>query len=81
MAKSNFTPEQRADIAQEYLDGVGSSLQLATKYGINSYTVRSWAQKYAEQGISAFSFILFSVSLHINFTFYTFILTLSTGGP
>ena len=54
MAKSNFTPEQRADIAQEYLDGVGSSLQLATKYGINSYTVRSWAQKYAEQGISAF---------------------------
>lgn len=55
MAKSNFTPEQRADIAQEYLDGIGSSSQIATKYGINAYTVRRWAQKYTEQGISAFS--------------------------
>lgn len=55
MAKSNFTPEQRANIAQEYLDGLGSSSQIATKYGINAYTVRRWAQKYTEQGISAFS--------------------------
>lgn len=55
MAKSNFTPEQRANIAQEYLDGLGSSLQIATKYGINDYTVRIWAQRYTEQGISAFS--------------------------
>lgn len=54
MAKSNFTPEQRADIAQEYLDGLGSSSQIAIKYGINGYTVRRWAQKYTEQGISAF---------------------------
>lgn len=54
MAKSNFTPEQRANIAQEYLDGLGSSSQIATKYGINAYTVRRWAQKYTEQGISAF---------------------------
>ncbi len=55
MAKSNFTPEQKANIAQEYLDGLGSSSQIATKYGINAYTVRRWAQKYTEQGISAFS--------------------------
>lgn len=55
MAKSNFTPEQRANIAQEYLDGLGSSSQIATKYGINAYTVRRWTQKYTEQGISAFS--------------------------
>ncbi len=55
MAKSNFTPEQRADIAQEYLNGVGSSSQIATKYGINGYTIRRWAQRYTEQGISAFS--------------------------
>ena len=55
MAKSNFTPEQRADIAKEYLDGLGSSSQIATKYGINDYTVRRWAQKYTEQGILAFS--------------------------
>lgn len=55
MAKSNFTPEQRADIAQEYLNELSSSSQIATKYGINGYTVRRWAQKYTEQGISAFS--------------------------
>lgn len=58
MAKSNFTPEQRATIAQEYLDGLGSSSQIATKYGINAYTVRRWAQKYTEQGILAFQEIL-----------------------
>lgn len=63
MAKSNFTPEQRANIAQEYLDGLGSSSQIATKYGINGYTVRRWAQKYTEQGISAFS------TLNINTTY------------
>ena len=55
MAKSPFTPEQRASIAQEYLDGLGSSIELALKYNVNSYTVRRWAHRYKEHGILAFS--------------------------
>ena len=55
MAKSPFTPEQRASIAQEYLDGLGSSIELALKYNVNSYTVRRWAHRYKEYGILAFS--------------------------
>ena len=55
MAKSRFTPEQRAIIAQEYLSGKASSYQLASKYKAGSYTIRKWAQRYKEQGILAFS--------------------------
>lgn len=54
MAKSNFTPEQRAAIAQDYLDGIGSSGELALKYNVDSYTIRRWAHRYQEQGILAF---------------------------
>lgn len=55
MSKSKFTPEQRASIAQEYLDGVSSSTELATRYKVDDYTIRRWAQRYKEQGILAFS--------------------------
>lgn len=55
MSKSKFTPEQRANIAQEYLDGIGSSIELATKYKVDDYTIRRWAQRYKEQGILTFS--------------------------
>ena len=54
MAKSSFSPEERARIAQEYLDGKGSSYKIARKYGIGHATVTVWAQRYAEQGILAF---------------------------
>ena len=54
MSKSKFTPEQRASIAQEYLDGISSSTELATRYKVNNYTIRRWAQRYKEQGILAF---------------------------
>lgn len=54
MAKSPFSPEERARIAQEYLDGKGSSFEIARKYGIHNDTVRQWAQRYAEHGISTF---------------------------
>ena len=54
MPKSLFSPEERARIAQEYLDGKGSSPDIARKYGINESTIRRWAQRYAEHGISAF---------------------------
>lgn len=55
MSKSKFTPDQRVTIAQEYLDGIGSSVELATKYKVDDYTIRRWAQRYKEQGILAFS--------------------------
>jgi transposase-like protein len=55
MAKSPYTPELREKIAMEYLAGVASSGVLANKYNIPSdKTVRTWAQKYEEQGMSAF---------------------------
>jgi transposase len=54
MGKSPHTPEWRAVVAQEYLDGKGSFYDIATKYGVNLKTVQRWAQRYKEQGISAF---------------------------
>lgn len=46
MSRSKFTPEQKATISQEYLDGFGSSIELATKYNVDDYTIRRWAQRY-----------------------------------
>ena len=55
MSKSPYTPELREKIAKEYLEGVASSIELANTYNIPSdKTVRVWAQKYKEQGMSAF---------------------------
>ena len=55
MSKSPYTPELREKIAKEYLAGNISSIELARKYNIPSdTTVRVWAQKYNEHGISAF---------------------------
>lgn len=55
MSKSPYTTELREKIAKEYLAGNASSIELANKYNIPSdNTVRVWAQKYREQGISAF---------------------------
>lgn len=55
MAKSPHTPEWRAMVSQEYLDGKGSSYDISNKYGINPKTIRRWAQRYKEQGIFAFA--------------------------
>lgn len=54
MAKPKYTPEKRATIAQKYLDGTSSSSELATKYDVNAYTIRRWAQRYKKKGIQAF---------------------------
>ena len=55
MSKSPYTPELKEKIAKEYLEGVASSIELANTYNIPSdKTVRVWAQKYKEQGMSAF---------------------------
>lgn len=54
MAKSPHSPEWRAMVSQEYIDGQGSSCDLEVKYNVNSKTIRRWAQRYKEQGILAF---------------------------
>ena len=54
MSKSPHTPEWRAMVAQEYLDGIASSYDIAAKYGVRSATIRRWAERYKENGILAF---------------------------
>jgi len=54
MSKSKFAPEQKAAIAQEYINGIASSIELATKYNVDNYTIRRWAHRYEEKGILAF---------------------------
>lgn len=55
MAKSPHTPEWRAMVAKEYLDGLTSSVDIASKYNLTPKTVRRWAQRYMEHGILAFA--------------------------
>lgn len=54
MSELKFTPEQKANIAKEYLDGFASSIELAKKYNVNNYTIRRWAHRYEKSGILAF---------------------------
>ena len=55
MAKSPHTPDFRAKVSQEYLDGLGSYNYLATKYDIGCKTLREWVAKYRIYGITAFT--------------------------
>lgn len=54
MPKSKHSPEFRAKVSQEYMDGVGSIHFLADKYGIGYSTLRGWINEYQIHGISAF---------------------------
>lgn len=54
MAKSPHTAEFRAMVAQEYLDGITPTSVMADKYGRDISTIRRWALRYKEYGISAF---------------------------
>jgi len=54
MPKSKHSPEFRAKVSQEYLDGIGSVHFLADKYGIGYTTLRGWINEYRIHGISAF---------------------------
>lgn len=54
MAKSPHTPEFKAIISQEYLDGKGSYQFLADKHGVDKRTLRGWVSKYRLHGIIAF---------------------------
>ena len=53
MAKSPHTPEFRAKVSQEYLDG-SSYPFLAGKYNIGKTTLQQWVAKYRLHGIAAF---------------------------
>lgn len=55
MSRSPHSPEFRAKVSQEYLDGVGSYNYLAAKYGIGSRTLKEWVYKYSIYGIAAFT--------------------------
>lgn len=54
MSKSPHTPEFRAMVSQEYLDGLGSYDFLANKYQIGSKTLKQWVAKYRLYGLLAF---------------------------
>ena len=54
MPRSKHSPEFRAMVSQEYINGVGSVRFLADKYGIGYSTLRGWINKYRIHGISAF---------------------------
>lgn len=53
MAKSPHTPEFRAKVSQEYLDG-SSYPFLTKKYNIGKTTLQQWVAKYRLHGIAAF---------------------------
>ena len=54
MSKSKHTPEFRAMVAQEYIDGVGSAYYLADKYQVSETTVRKWVALFRAHGLNAF---------------------------
>lgn len=54
MSKSSYTPEFRAKVAQEYLDGNCSRKDLSEKYNIPESTIRDWINVYKTHGINAF---------------------------
>ena len=55
MPKSKYSPEFRAKVSQEYLDGIGSIQFLADKYSIGYSTLKGWINEYQIHGIAAFS--------------------------
>ena len=54
MPRSKHTPEFRARVSQEYIDGTGSIQFLANKYGIGYSTLVGWINEYRIHGITAF---------------------------
>ena len=54
MPKSTHTPEFRAMVAQEYMDGTSSYQCLATKYHVGRATIQKWVALFRAHGINAF---------------------------
>lgn len=50
MSKSKHAPEFRAMVAKEYIDGAGSSYELAEKYHVGRATLQKWVALFREQG-------------------------------
>lgn len=50
MPKSKHSPEFRAKVSQEYLDGIGSIQFLADKYSIGYSTLKGWINEYKFMG-------------------------------
>lgn len=67
MPKSPHTPEFRAKVSQEYLDGLGSYKQLSDKYKIGCKTLREWVDKYRIYGNAAFVYKTGNASYSSNF--------------
>ncbi|MGC4018750.1 MAG: helix-turn-helix domain-containing protein [Muricomes sp.] len=55
MSQSPHTPEFRAKVSQEYIDGLGSYDYLSAKYNIGCKTLKEWVGKYRIHGVAAFS--------------------------
>lgn len=54
MAKSPHSPEWKAMLSQEYLDGKGSYVSIAKQYHIGVTTLKKWVAAYRIHGINAF---------------------------
>jgi transposase-like protein len=54
MPKSPHTPEFRAMVAQEYINGDGSFYYLSDKYHVGRATIQKWVALYRAHGIEAF---------------------------
>lgn len=54
MSKSKHSPEFRAMVAQEYIDGIGSAYYLADKYQVGRATIQKWVALFRAHGIDAF---------------------------
>ena len=55
MPKSKWSPEFKAAVSQEYLDGLGSVYSLAEKHHVGRATIQKWVAAYRIHGIEAFS--------------------------
>ena len=54
MSKLSHPPEWKIKIVKEYLSGNGSYSSIACTHGISVTVLRSWVQKYSEQGEAGF---------------------------
>ena len=54
MSKKKYSPEKIIKVIQEYLQGKGSSYELAEKYDLSAKTIMSWVHKYRIHGTAAF---------------------------
>ena len=66
MPRSKWSPEFRATVSQEYLDGLGSTNTLAEKYHVGKATIHKWVAAYRIHGIEAFSTKIGNASYTIN---------------